>query len=256
MATLSILRRTMDPARLNAAANHADVRPHLGAAPELETIDLSPLVTDPANVALDTPHGGFLVHHIDGGVYEVHSIFAPEGRRNLRAATAEGLRYVFTATDAHTVRTKVPTYNRAADALAKASGFREVFTREGGGIGPDGQPCAVSYREITLREWMARDRALEAHGEWFHHRLEAAKIAAGSTLAVHDHDPAHERAVGAAVLMFRAGNPTKAVATYNEWAGFAGYAPLSLLSLNPPVIDVVDAVVEIQAPEMEILQCR
>lgn len=250
------LRRTLDPACLNAAANHPEVFPWLGVTGEPGSLDLSDLIANPANVALVTDHGGFLVHKVGPGVYEVHSIFTPEGRKGLTRATAAGLRYMFTATDALTIRTKVPACNAPAAALAKASGFRETFTRDAAWLAPDGSSCGVSYQEITFDEWRARDGSLVADGEWFHDRLEAAKRAQGSSLPVHPHDESHERAVGAAVQMLRAGNAEKAVWLYNAWAGFAGYAPLSLLSLQPIIIDAADAVVEVRNSDMEILLCR
>lgn len=251
-----MLRRTLDPACLNDAANHPEVFPWLGVTGEPGSLDLSDLIRDPANVALVTAHGGFLVQKVGPGIYEVHSIFKPEGRKGLSKATAEGLRYLFTATDALTIRTKVPACNAPAAALAKASGFRETFTREDAWTAPDGSPCAVSYQEITFDEWRARDATLLAEGEWFHDRLEAAKVAQGSALPVHPHDESHERAVGAAVQMLRAGNAEKAVWLYNAWAAFAGYAPLGLHSTQPIILDVADAVVEVRNSDMEVLLCR
>lgn len=250
------LRRTLDASTLNAAANHPEVFPWLGVEGEPGSLDLSGLTANPANVALVTEYGGFLVQKVAPAAYEVHSMFPPEGRRGLSKATADGLRYMFTATDALTIRTKVPACNAPAAALAKASGFREVFSRDAAWLAPDGSRCAVSYQEVTFDEWRSLDATLVADGEWFHERLEAAKAARGSALPVHPHDESHERAVGAAVQMLRAGNAEKAVWLYNSWAAFAGYAPLQLLAMQPVIIDAGDAVIEVRNSDMEVLLCR
>lgn len=245
--------RTLDPRALNAAANHPDVRPWLGGEGEL---DLSPVVLDPRNIAVSGEHGGFVLQAVGPGEYEVHTIIAPEGRAGLLSAFRAGLRYVFIRTDALRLLTKVPDCNKAALRLAKAAGFRELFRREACWTAPDGERCGVAYLALEFDDWRALDDTLIADGEWFHDRLDEAKRAAGSELSKHDDDEAHERAVGAAVQMLRAGNAEKAVALYNRWAIFAGYAPLALLSVSPVIVDAVDAVVEVRDQDMGVLLCR
>lgn len=246
-----MIRRTMDARFLNTVANHPDVRPWLGG---VGAIDYQPLLNDSKNVALVNEHGGWLLHCLGPGRYEVHSQFLPEGRGPQIVADARaGLRWMFTATDAIEFVTKVPMANRAAAGLARAGGFREIFFRD------DGAPYfsgPVSYRRLTFEDWLANDDEALAAGRWFHARLEEEKAAAGSALPAHDDDDAHDRAVGASVLMARAGNPRKAVASYNRWAIFAGYAPILLLSETPAVFDVQDAVVCLKGDEMEVLLCR
>jgi hypothetical protein len=56
--------------------------------------------------------------------------------------------------------------------------------------------------------------------------------------------------------MALAQNPRKGVWAYNRWAVFAGYLPIALVSDAPVVIDVVDAVVTANGPDMEVLLCR
>lgn len=256
MTHRSLVWRTLDPALLNAAANHPHVFPHLGFPGGTEAVDLAPLVTNADNVCMVNEAGGFLAQKVGPGIYEIHSMRTPEGRGDTVGAAAGALRYLFTATDALEARTKVPACNPAAAGLARAAGFSEVFTREGAWLKPDGQRCSVSYQTLTLDGWRERDITVELDGTAFHQRLEKAKAEAGSALADHPHDESHDRAVGAAVQMIRAGNAEKAVYTYNSWAAFAGYAPITLLSLHPVIIDLVDAVVEVRNNEMEILQCR
>lgn len=251
---LERLRRTFDPARFNEIANHPDVRPWLGGADG--PLDLSPVVGDPANVAFIGEGAGFICHKIGDGRYEVHSMALPEARgAGTIELVREGMRFMFCATDCTELVTKCPDGNAAALGIARASGFQEIFRREH--CWPfRGDMVGVSYQSITFDRWRARDPIIAERGDWFHAKLECAKLAKGSTLPVHAEDEAHDRAVGAAVLMVLAGNPRKAVWSYNRWAIFAGYAPIMLLSESPAVLDVADAIVTPNGAEMEVLLCR
>lgn len=231
----------MDGSFLNEIANQPDVRLWLEGD---GAIDLTPVLASTAHVALVNADGGFVYLASGGGVYEVHSIFRP-GAKSAVGAARESLRYMFTATDCVEVVTKVPLANRAAKGLALACGFDKLFLSGG-----------AEYFSLTFARWRARDPEIEAIGHWFHAELEAAKIAAGSPLPIHADDEAHDRAVGASILMARAGNPLKAADTYSAWARLAGYAPINLISLHPPIFDVVDAIVQIHPDALEVLQCR
>lgn len=239
-----MIRRTFDPEFLNSVVNHPEVRPFM--APGTEPLDLTPVVSNPANFALVTEGGGFVLQCHEPGIYEVHSQFLPEhrGSHAVKAMRA-GFDYMFTRTDCTRVVTQVPDNNDAAKGFARLARFRPMFRREQGLLGP------TEYMGLGIEEWAQDNHSLEADGEWFHERLEAVKAG-----PIHAHDPAHERAVGAAVRMIRAGNSAKGVAFYNRWSRLAGYAPITLISTQPPVIDVVDAVVSLGDNEMEILLCR
>lgn len=230
------MRRTLDGAFLTLIANNPCVRPWLGGSGPIDR--LNALAADPANVVLEGESGGFVCEKLDAGLYEAHSIFLPASREAPKLAQ-EGFRYLFTATDCLEVVTKVPANNRRAHGLARWCGFQETFKRAGVWDG-----CDLSYRSLAFDRWKARDPELPSHGEWFHALLEAAKRAQGSQLPIHADDEAHGRAVGAAVLMIRAGNAAKAVWTYNRWAAFAGYAKIQMISQNPVLLDVGDAIVD------------
>lgn len=248
------IRRTFDPAFLNTVVNHAEVRPWLGGDGE---IDVSAVVADPQNFALVNDHGGWIVARLDAGLYEAHSQFLPEGRSPaLIDDMKEAIAFMFTATDCVELVTRCPDNNKPALGLARAAGFRESFRREECWPVKNDKPCGVSFQSMPFDRWRANDeRTLEA-GRWFHDRLEAEKIKAGSELDVHSDDEAHDRAVGAAVLMIKAGNPLKGVFTYNRWAKFAGYAPITMIGEHPPTFDIVDAIVALKGEDMEVLQCR
>lgn len=236
------VHRTFSPDFLNTVVNDPAVRPWLeGEGP----LDIAPLVNNPANIILQSAFGGFILACHEPGRYEVHSQFLPgHGSHPLRAMIA-AQEWMFTRTDCQSIVSKVPAANRPAKGLAVAGGLRPVFERDG-----------AEYVELTLMEWAMRTASLEAHGERFHDMLLAAKTEVGSSMPVHAHDAAHERAVGAALLMIERGQAGKGVWFYNRWARWAGYAEITLVSDAPVTVDVVDAVVGMGIDGMEVLLCR
>lgn len=249
-----MLKRTMDAEFLNAVANSVDVRLLLGGSGQL---DLTAVLADVSNVALINEFGGFVGVKLDGGLYECHSIFLPEGRgAAVVEATREGLRYLFAATDCIEVVTKVPRNNSGALGLARAAGFSKVFERERAWPASGQEPVGVDYFSLTFAKWRARDNLIAERGVWFHTRLEELTAAIGKEIPVHEDDKAHNQAVGVAVLMLESGNPIKACGLYNRWAAFAGYPGIKLISVNPPIIDMNEAVVAVANGDMEVLLCR
>lgn len=242
-----MIERSFDTAFFNDIANHPQVRPWLGGEGAL---DLTAAVMNIANFALKTDGGGFILVQHEPGIYEAHSLFLPETRRGSIKAMREGFDYMFVRTDCERIVTQVPDNNAPAAALAKLAHFRPMFRREEAERGP------TAYVGLSVDEWAMENSSLEKDGEWFHDALENAKKEKGSTLPEHSHDPAHERAVGAALRMIRMGNYAKGLRFYNRWASFAGYAVLSLVSEQPLTVDVVDAVATFADGKMEFVLCR
>lgn len=248
-------RRVLDAVRINEIANDPNVRPWLGGEGDL---DLTNVVADPANISFlsNENNGAYVCHKVGDGVYEVHSLFLPSGRGGYAVdCMREGLRYMFCATDCVELRTKIPDNNEMAKGIGRIAGFQEIFRRENCWLASD-RKTGCSYQSMTMDAWRSRDPDIRQHGELFHEKLEMAKAGIGSALPIHDEDEAHDRAVGASMLMALNGNPRKAVWAYNRWAIFAGYAPITLLSDAPVLIDVVDAVVSPKGGDMEIVLCR
>jgi hypothetical protein len=242
-----MIARTLDAGFLDSVANDAAVRPTLAGT---GAIDLTGVVEDPANFALVADCGGFLLTPVSPGHYEVHSMFLPgNGSAPIKAMRA-AQEWMFTRTDCVSVWSKVPVSNRAAKGFAIAGGLQPCFERDYQGLGQ------TEFVELPILRWAMSCKALEAHGERFHACLEAAKANTGSPLPTHPHDPAHERAVGAALLMFERGQPHKGAAFYNLWANVAGYAPLRLLGVSPVTVDAGDAIVGLGPDGLEILKCR
>jgi len=241
------MHRTFDAAFLNAVANDPEVRPFLGGN---EEIDLSIVAADPTNFVLIGDRGGFVLTPVSAGQYEVHSLFLPNSGTKPVSCMKAAQDWMFTRTDCTAIWSKVPKSNRAAKGLALIGKLGCVFERDHQMFGP------CEFVELSLMRWAMNCAALESHGERFHTFLEQAKAEQGSELPKHPHDPAHERAVGASLLMIERGQAVKGVAFYNLWAGVAGYQQIALLGLSPVVIDAGDAVVGLGENGMEILLCR
>lgn len=88
------ISRTFDAARLNALANHPDIRPTCGGDGE-SFLDLTPFVNDRHNHAVIWDKGAFLFGWSAPATYEVHIMVLPEGRgRAAYAKAAAGIAYM------------------------------------------------------------------------------------------------------------------------------------------------------------------
>lgn len=233
-----MIRRTLDGAFLTEIANRPDIRPMIG--PGDGFVDLRPVAANPANYVIEADHGGWLLEAKGPGVYEIHSLFLPEGRgamffRNAR----EMLRYMFTRTDCTEIWTKCPDDNPGARMAALKCGFKEVFRRENCWA-----DVGVSYQSLTIDGWGMRDPEALKAGQAFHEQL-------GDHLS-HPEDEAHDRAVGAALLMARAGQIGKGVQWFNRWGAFAGYAPIQALGVD--IVATADQIIEIGPDSIRVLK--
>lgn len=238
--------RTLNGSFLTTVANHPEVRPWLGGKGAL---DLRQLIASPDNIALQCETGGIVFDRIAEMTVEAHSMFLPEGRGEIAANfLKEALRYIFTATDCFEVLTRVPDGNKAADGFARMAGVREIYRLE---HDPKLGGNAVSVRSLNLDRWRAMDEQCLREGLAFHKLLEASGEHDG-----HPDEEAHDRAVGASIMMFRAGNTTKAVWAYNRWAALAGYEPVSLVSSSPVIVSMGKTSMAMLDGRIEVMQCQ
>jgi hypothetical protein len=171
------------------------------------------------------------------------------------SAMREVAAYMFTHTDCLEGRTTVPEHHAGAMVLAKRGGFevrfelRQMPWTSAGTI-------QAAFLSLTLEKWALTDLDNRAAGDWFHDGLVAAKEAHGSERPVHPDEPVHDAMAGAAIRMILGGQVDKAINFYNAWALTTRYAPITLLSKKPVVIDIGDAIIEARPGGMVILTCR
>jgi hypothetical protein len=233
----------MDAAFLNGVANHEAVRPMLAGKGE---IDMAAALALPDNYGLVCEHGGFLLMPVAEGVYEVHSMFLPNGGSAPIRAMREAQEWMFTRTDCAVICSKVPAGNHAAKGFAIVGGLTPVFESEHPQVGQ------TEFVELSLMKWATGTKALEEHGARFHDAINSL----GLDVPEHNDDPIHERAAGAALLMFERGQPVKATVFYNQWATWAGYPPIALLCSAPVTVDVGEGFIfGLGSQGMEILKC-
>lgn len=238
---------------LNKIVNHPEVRPWVG--PGRHALDMSAAVADPRNILLTADGGAFLLIQIEPGRYEVHTQFLPEARGgNAVKAAIDGMRYLFCRTDCVEIVTRCPHGNDAAKQLVRHLRWEFQFSRPNVWATSQGM-VGVDYYAHTLNSWVLRTDNLAEVGDWFHDRLEQAKIKAGAS-PLHDDDDAHDRYVGAAAEMIAHGQVAKGIQFYNRWARFAGYAEISVIAENPVVIDIQDALLAVRGNSFDVLLCR
>lgn len=243
------MRRILDPAPFDAIGNDPEVRPWLSGDGPINTAHIVQS-TDNFCFLTQDRGGAYIYHRKQAGLYEVHTLSLPASRgRQMLEARTESLRFMFTATDALEIVTVVPDGNRGADVWAARAGFREAFRREGA-VWLQGEMVGASYRSLTYADWATRDPLARKAGQMFHDEIHRF------TPDDHGEDPVHDAFAGAALLMVREGNAGKAVTLYNRFALHAGYAPISLLSLYPPTLDIVTAIVQITQAGLDVIHVR
>jgi len=250
-----VIDRHFDAEAINRVINHPAVYDWVRGA-RAGFLDLSEAVADPNNVLLMGEHGGVFFEHKQPGLYEAHTQVLPAGRGAwtvdmVRAA----LHWMFSRTDAVEIATLVPKGNLAARALAKAIGGRCEFRRERGWV-MNGEAVFADVFWLPIQEWMRTAPELPALGHWFHERLEAEYARLGKQEPIHADDAVHDRYVGAAVAMMLGGQPDKGAIFYNRWACMAGYEPVSIVSHDPVVVDIRDALLIVRETGFDVAACR
>lgn len=225
-----------DKALVESIVKHPDVFRFVSAGPQ--EFDATPFLAHP-NLGLIVEGGCFLATWHGFGRAECHTNFLPtaRGAHALKAAT-EALTYVFTSTNIHSLVTKVPQNNPAADWFARAMGFRVRFARQHAWT----EGVSVEYYELDIDDWITHSKACVKEGRWFHETLDGLL----PDRIRHPDDDVHDRYAGAASLMMKSGKPEKAVLVYNHWARFAGYEVIALLSTDPLRVDIRDCVLTLK----------
>lgn len=259
----SAVQRSFDAAEANRIINDPSVFPDV-ALPGTKTIDLAPIVAEPANVLMMAEGGAILfLADMEPGVYNVHTAFLKDFRGDHAvAASREAYRWMFTNTNCWILQTQIPAFNKPAAMAANAVGFERAFERknvwptdEKGGL------CDLYFYEMPLDAWMhnAAPELIES-GKQFHITLDAERARLGhkdiGIAGKHPDEDCHDLRAGACLEMVYGGQPVKAVVLYNRWARFAGYGQISLLQEAPLVIDIGDAVLVINDKSFKVIKVR
>lgn len=254
-------KRDFNAVRINRVVNDPSVFPEislLGQGP----MDLTTLVHDLRNIVLMCDEGGIVAHWREPGLYEIHTQFTEKYRGVSAVKTVrEMVSWLFLQSPAMELQTQIPAVNQAAHSLVKAISGRLEFERDGVWQLADGTSCRMDYYTLRYSDWLYSAWAmggLAARGEWFHARLDQAKVAFLQAPESHGHDAAHDVNVGATIEMIFAGEVEKALTLYNRWARFAGFAEVRVVSAKPLLIDIQDAVilVDIWQGDFEVLTCK
>jgi hypothetical protein len=253
-----VWRETESATEINRILNDPSVFP-LISVPDQSPIDATDLVRDPRYVFLMS-EGGVIIFVPDveptSGLYEVHINFL-DGHRGADAleVVRAALRWIFTRTTAMTLVTRVPIFNRAAEAMCWAIHGQLWFVRPAVWPTKDG-PVDLKFYRLSIDDWMRRCKALGETGKEFHRHLESEYARHGFVHEPHPDDDSHDHAVGAAVEMIYGGEPEKAAILYNRWARIAGYRMMNLISKNPLVIDIGESLLHVTGQNFRVIQCR
>ena len=152
------MRIATSPAFLASIVNDPRVRPWLVQDTDPAELSIDALFAQGIGLEFDT--GGWFLHRLGDGVYEVHTLFLP-GSRDVLGKTREAMAAIFCGTDCLRLVTKVPADNKAADRLTRYAGFRLDYVREAaflrGGIRHD-----VRHYSLGLDDFV-RERGIR----WF-----------------------------------------------------------------------------------------
>lgn len=235
-AMLASIAVQKDAKRLNEIVNHPEVYPWVGFGKG--PLDLSEAIASEDVICLLGKFGGIVFHRLQPGLYEAHTQILPAGRGEWGLAMVQAaLHWLFTRTEAVEIMTRCPLGNLAAKALARAIHGKYEFTNPAGWL-RDGKPIPADIYALRIQDWLKTAPGLIERGQWFHKRLDSEMRRLGIAEPQHADDAEHDRQVGLACEMVLSGMPLKAAVFYNRWSCMAGYAPLSVVSLDPLELDI------------------
>lgn len=223
--------------QINGLINHPNIRPWVANTAD-GVLNMSSTVANPNNHLVMGEHGGIMFGQIMTGVYEAHTVVAPHARgRWTRGMIQSALHYMFTATDAYEITTRIPRGHPAAMAAALGAGMRMEFTIPDGVMFRD-RVCDLHVLSFRIQDWTVAAPNLVERGAWFHSRLAQEAQRLGIDEPMHEDCPVHNRYAGLAVEMMLSGMQAKAVATYNRWARLVRHATVALVDTNVVRFDI------------------
>jgi hypothetical protein len=250
-----IVRRSFDASEINPILNDPSVFEAIKLPGMKPDIDMSAIVSNPLNVLLMAEGGGIIFAQAEPGIYDVHTSFLENHRgRHAIRASREAYRWMFTHTDCMILQTRVPAFNKAAEAFCKMVGATLEFTRKK--AWPSEEPADMSYWSLKYEDWVRSASCLIASGITFHSRLDEEFARHRTLHENHPDEECHDRYVGACAEMIYGGQPEKAVVLYNRWARFSGYGLIAMISRSPLMVDIGSALLMIENDNFKVVQCR
>lgn len=247
-----MIRRATSPDRINEIFNHPQIHPWVNGD-NAALSDVTERLKHPNFIGLEGDHGCFLVQHLETGIYEFHTAVLPEYQGKwARQFFKAGLDWMFTHTNAVELLTKCPVNNPASRMACALTKFQYCWTT-GPIYSSGGIKVACDIMSMTIQNWATSSDILLEKGQRFHMELEEQYAALGDKPALHEESMEHDRYVGAAVLMIENGFPLKAVSFYNRWALMSSYQPISVVSLDPLVIDIFESKLLVTDNHFEVL---
>tara|TARA_B100001093_G_scaffold474112_1_gene498547 strand:- start:608 stop:1330 length:723 start_codon:yes stop_codon:yes gene_type:complete len=198
----------------NKIANLPDVFPYVSWTDD--KIDLQPLVdSDQCIIFENDPYGCFVLAQSDYESYVVHTLFNRKTPPNVVMETAKKSTWLsFIELDVFDLTSSACQSNPAAYRLMRKNGFTPLFDSPSRFVkGKKQRMC-----RLTIDDYIINNDFLQRVGGDFHKLVEETTD--------HEDDPIHDRYVGAAISMIKAGNIEKAQRVYNKWASLSGYAPI------------------------------
>lgn len=245
-----------DAKRINQILNHPGVYSWIS---DDDNIDMTETLKKLGVVGLLGDYGCVIFHPIQLGIYEFHIAVLPDHQGEyVSRFFREVCDWIFTRTNAVEIITRCPENNRPAKMACSREGMDHIFhTRplflSGGKLFP------YKVYGMTVQKWATLSESLVDQGKLFHQLLEDEYTKIGGDIlekhyANHFEDNTHDRYVGGAFMMVKAGFPQKAVSFYNRWAIPSDYQAISVVSLEPLVIDLVMSKIRFNKSGFEVIQ--
>lgn len=247
------IRRMSDASAINTIVNHESVRPSIGRLVDGK-VDLTAAVADPRNICLAGERGALLFMMLQPALYDVHMAILPEGRGEwCLGFTHACLHWLFTRTPAVEAVARIPAGSLAATALVHAIHgeweFQVIMP-----WGTDGAVIPVRVWSLSVQQWTRFAPDLVEHGRWLSRRIKKELHRSGHKLSFIDNIVA-DRYAGGLVDMLQGGQPQKAVVLYNRWASMANYAPIAIVSADPPTIDLGGVLLIFRGTDVVVIPC-
>ena len=234
---LRIWRET-DAIGLNIILNHPEVRPWVADINIEGPLDVSAVATNPDNFLLMGEYGAIMLILVMPGTYEGHTQVLPSGRGEwAKKFVISVLDWMFTRSNAWEITTRIPEGHNGAIGLANFTGFRHEFTSM--------EPCRfhgnvvqASIWRLGIFDWVGQSDLYARLGHDLHEQMAHEAIRLGITTPPHHEDTYHNQILGASVELARHGLMVKGAMLYQRWAALARHSQISVVSFEPPVIQM------------------